>query len=109
MRSQRVGHDLATEQQQPLSAQFRPSVLSRLHSALGDLTLHLLKPVQSSPACVHARSLSHVLLFVTLWTVAHQACEYLWVAISSSCGSSPPSDQTCIFCVSCIGRWIFYH
>ena len=29
-----------------------------------------------------------------------------WVAISSSTGSSPPRDQTCI---SCTGRWILYH
>jgi len=29
-----------------------------------------------------------------------------WVVISSSRGSSWPRDQTCI---SCIGRWIFYH
>ena len=27
-----------------------------------------------------------------------------WVAISSSRGSSQPRDQTCISCVSCIGR-----
>ena len=46
--------------------------------------------------------LSHVRLFVTLWTVAHQAPpsmgffrqEYWWVAISFSKGSSQPRDQT---------------
>ena len=59
--------------------------------------------------------LSCVQLFVTPWTVACQAplsMEILqaiileWVAISSSRGSSPPRDWTC---VSCIGRLILYH
>ena len=31
-----------------------------------------------------------------------------WVDISSSGGSSSPRDWTCISCVSCIGRWIFF-
>ena len=31
------------------------------------------------------------------------------VAISYSRGFSQPEDQTCISCVSCIGRWIVYH
>ena len=31
-----------------------------------------------------------------------------WVAIPSSRGSSSPGDQTCISCVSCIGRQILY-
>ena len=31
------------------------------------------------------------------------------VAISPSRGSSWPRDQTCISCVSCIGRWILFH
>ena len=31
-----------------------------------------------------------------------------WAAISSSRGSSPPRDQTCISQVSWIGRWILY-
>ena len=30
-----------------------------------------------------------------------------WVVISSSRGSSWPRDQTCVFCISCIGRWVF--
>ena len=29
-----------------------------------------------------------------------------WVAMPSFRGSSQPRDQTCISCVSCIGRWI---
>ena len=59
-------------------------------------------------------------LFVTPWTVAHQAPlsvgfprqEY-WsgrmVAISSSRESSQPSDRTWISCVSCNGEWILYY
>ena len=30
-------------------------------------------------------------------------------AISFSRGSSSPRDQTCVSCVSCVGRWILYH
>ena len=32
-----------------------------------------------------------------------------WVAISFSRGSFQPKGQTCISCVSYIGRWTFYH
>ena len=32
-----------------------------------------------------------------------------WVAIPSSRGSAQPRDQTCIFYVSCISRWVLYH
>ena len=32
-----------------------------------------------------------------------------WVATSSSRGSSWPRDQTNVFYVSCIDKWIFYH
>ena len=38
-----------------------------------------------------------------------QARILVWVAISSSRGSSRPRDWTCISCVSCIGRQILYH
>ena len=38
-----------------------------------------------------------------------QARTLEWVAISFSRGSSQPRDQTHVFCVSCIGRWILYH
>ena len=53
--------------------------------------------------CVCAKSLSHVQLFATLWTVAHQAHLPMglsqvrildWVAMPSSRGSSWPRDQT---------------
>ena len=59
--------------------------------------------------------ISHVRLFATPWTVACQAPLSMdilqarileWVSISSSRGSSPPRDWTC---VSCIGRLILYH
>ena len=56
--------------------------------------------------------LSCIWLFVAPWTVACQASlsmefsrqEY-WVAISYSRGSSQPRDQTCVSCISCIGRF----
>ena len=40
------------------------------------------------------KSLSHVWLFATPWTVAHQARLLEWVAISFSRGSSRPRDRT---------------
>ena len=62
-------------------------------------------------------SLSHVQLFVTPQTSPSvssvhgilQAKILEWVAISSSRGSSPPRDRTCISCISCISRDILYH
>ena len=62
--------------------------------------------------------LSCVQLIVTAWTVAHQSLlpsghgifqAMEWVAISYSRGSSWCRDQTCISCISCIGRQILYH
>ena len=52
--------------------------------------------------CVRAHSLSHVRLFVTMWTVAHQALVSIgfqartleWLAISSSRVSSRLRGQT---------------
>ena len=38
-----------------------------------------------------------------------QARRLEWVAISSSRGSSWPTDRTCVSSVSCIGRRILYH
>ena len=32
-----------------------------------------------------------------------------WVSISFSRGFSQPRDQTCVSCISCIGRQILYH
>ena len=61
--------------------------------------------------CVH----SHVQFFVTPCppgSSVHGIFQVRildWVAISYSRGSSQPTDQTHISCVSCIGRWILYH
>ena len=64
------------------------------------------------------KSFSHVWLFVTLWTVTHQASLSMglfrqkildWVVISSSKGSSWPRDWTCVPCVSCIAGRFFTH
>ena len=61
---------------------------------------------------------SHVWLFVTLWTVAHQAPLGVhgilqagtleWMVMPSSRGSFQPRDGRYISCVSCIGRQILY-
>ena len=65
-----------------------------------------------------AQSLSCVGLFVTPWTVVHQAPRPLefsrqepwleWVAISSSRASSQLRDQTRVPWVSCVGASILY-
>ena len=61
---------------------------------------------------------SHVQLFETKWIVAHQiplsmgilqARILEWDAISFSRGSSRPRDWTCIYYISCIGRWVLYY
>ena len=70
------------------------------------------------PACMLAKLLQ---LCLTLWDprdcsspgssvhVISQARILEWVAIFFSRGSSQPRDRTCIFYVSCIGRWVLYH
>ena len=66
--------------------------------------------------CVYELSLSRVWLFVTPWTVAHQAPLSMgifqagilaWVVISYSKGFSRHRDRICISCVFWIGRHIF--
>ena len=60
---------------------------------------------------------SHVQLFATLWTIAHQAPVHGilqarilgWVAMPSSRGFSQLRDWTHVSCVSCLGRWVLYH
>ena len=56
-----------------------------------------------------AESLSHVQLFCTPWTVAHQAPLFMgifhvrilaWLAMTSSRGSFQPRGQTHIFCIT---------
>ena len=69
--------------------------------------------------CMHAgRPFHHVLLFATLWIVAHKAPLSMGilqarilerVAMSFSRGSFRPRDQTRISYVSSIGRWALYH
>ena len=62
--------------------------------------------------------LSHVWLFATPWTAAHQAPLSMgffqarileWVTISFSRGSSQPRDWTHVSCVSCTGRRGLYY
>ena len=69
-------------------------------------------------ARVLAQLFSHVWLFVTPRTVAHQAPLSMgilqarileWVAMPSSRGSSQPRDWTHVSQVSCIGRQVLYH
>ena len=72
------------------------------------------------PMCYH---FSHVRLFGTQWTEAHQAalsmeffrqdtgigCHALCQGIFPIWGSSLSSDQTHVSYVTCIDRWILYH
>ena len=76
------------------------------------------KPSQNSVyhTCAILSHFSCVWLFVTLWTIAHQAplsMEFSrileWVAIFSSRGSSQHRDGTCIYWGSCIADRHFYH
>ena len=70
----------------------------------------------STILCMHVQSFSNVQFFVIPWTLAHQTAlsiiQYYparileWVAISSSRGSSEPTDQTHVSCGFCIGRQI---
>ena len=71
-----------------------------------------------SPLRVNACMLNPVQLFVTLWTVAHQALLSMYffqarilerVTISAFRGFSWPRDRTCISYFSCIGRWVLHH
>ena len=68
-------------------------------------------------ACVCAKSLSRVRLFVTPWTAAHQAPlsmgfsrqEY-WSGLRGLLqGIFPTEVLSCISYVSCIDRWVLYH
>ena len=80
--------------------------------------MYALRPQDMAPV-FQKQVLSHVLLFVTLWTVTHHVPlsmgfpkqEYWsgWVAISYSRGSPQPRDETQVSCISCTGRQILYH
>ena len=71
--------------------------------------------LQSTKSAMCAQWLSHVLLFVTPWIVAHQAPLSMEFPAkntgvgSFSRGCSRPRDQICVSCVSCISRWVLYH
>ena len=67
-------------------------------------------------ACVHGSCFNCVWLFVTPWTVAHQASLSMgilqartleWVAMPFSRGSSQSSNQTRVSCASCIAGRFF--
>ena len=83
-------------------------------AGIGHLPLIRLRCQESEPrACV----LSHVQLFATPWTVAHQAPlsmgfsrqEY-WCGLHILLqGSSRPRDRTHISCIFCIGSRVLYH
>ena len=57
--------------------------------------------------------ISHVWLFVTPWTIAHQAplsMEFLGKNTGVGCQQIFwTKDWTCVCYISCIGRWILYH
>ena len=68
--------------------------------------------------CCVLSCFSHVQLFVTLSTIARQAPLYMgfsrqeyWsgLPVPSSRGCSQLWDQTCVSCISYIGRWVLYH
>ena len=107
--SQRVRHDWATEQQQWKQMEWNSFV--QIREVKHQLAIQcvcvcvfvcaqscptLCTPMDHSPpgSSVHGISQERILE---------------WVAISYSSGSSWLRDQTCISCVSCIGRQVPYH
>ena len=63
-------------------------------------------------ACMCAQLVSHVQLFVTPWTVTHEALLSLGFFRQAYWSGLPfpsPRDWTCISYVSCMGRQIPYH
>ena len=59
---------------------------------------------------------SHVQLFATLGTIAHQTLLFMgfsqqeyWSGLPLLQGSSGPRDRTQVSLVSCNGRWVLYH
>ena len=81
-----------------------------------DSNLWFFQPVIWHDLCLYMLShFSHVQLCVTLWTAASQAPLSMgilqvrtpeWVAMTSSRVSYWPRNQTCLFCVPCIGSWV---
>ena len=83
---------------------------------------HLIQMISGFKGCRLAhkctQSLSPIWLFGTPWTVFLQAPLSQWVYLSKNTGvgcyfllwgSSWPRDWTCIYCISCIGRWMLQH
>ena len=70
------------------------------------------------PMCMYAQSISHVWLFCDPMNCSwpgssddgsSQTTILVWIAISSSRGSSQPRNWTYISCVSCTSKWILYY
>ena len=78
-------------------------VLSILTSCIKNVWMHAHSAVSDS-LWLHDCSLPGSFLHGTL-----QAGTLVWVAISSSRGSSRPRDRTQAFCSSCTGRRVLYH
>ena len=75
------------------------------------------RTVKTYCVCVRLCVLSHVQLFATPWTVAHQAPPnygifqariLAWVAISFFRGSSWPRNRTNVSCISSTGSRVLY-
>ena len=66
--------------------------------------------------CARAHVVSHIQLFMTPWTVAHQAPLSMGLSGQEYCSGLPfpslgdlpnPRNQTCFSCISCIGGRFF--
>ena len=78
-------------------------------SPSGPAEKHIYISIAVSISISSVQSLSHVQLFATPWTVAHQAPLFMgilqtklleWIAMPSSKGSSKPRDQTQVSCIA---------
>ena len=77
---------------------------------------YLNKAVKKLYICMYQSAHTHVRLFATLWTVAHQAPlsmgfskqEY-WVAMASIRSSSQPRHRTHVSCILCMAGGFFTH
>ena len=109
-------------------AQLCPTLCDLMDCSMpGLLVLHHLP----EPAQTHVTSVEWLWFKLLIWCVCVQLrltlCELIdsslpgssvhgifqaripeWVAISFSMGSSWSRDQTLVFCISCVGRWILY-
>jgi len=92
-----------------------PTEDTSLHEYTWASSVYLFRSTFCTLCCAVLSHLSHVQLFATLWTIAHQAPSAYgilqarvleWVVVPSPRGSFQPRDQTH---VSWISRWILYH